>query len=42
MTNRETAIMFKIIAALFVSAMLIIGCAQTNLSEPEPAPGSRK
>ena len=37
MTNREISIMFKIIGILFLSAMLIIGCAMQERAMPEQA-----
>jgi Ca-activated chloride channel family protein len=37
MTNREMTIMLKILAALFVVAFFVIGCASSNTAYDEPA-----
>lgn len=40
MTNREMNITFRTVAALFVSAMIVVGCASNDTSDPEPLPGT--
>ena len=37
MTNREVSSMLKIVLALFVIAMIIIGCASSQMAYEEPA-----
>jgi Ca-activated chloride channel family protein len=40
MTNREINIMLKIIAALFVVALFVVGCASQQAASPEPPAGT--
>ena len=37
MTNREMGMMFRILATLFISAMIVIGCASTEMADMETA-----